>query len=146
MYSFVRQSIHFPLRNKPFAYLCLHVGGCVPCVQVEVRGQLVGVCSLFVPCRFWGLKSGHRTWGNPLCLLRQPQCCTLYICLGVIIIVIITIDTLRIELNAPHGLGKGLTNKLHPSLRRGHVSGRGLSLKSFLLLLGYIMLLRMHER
>lgn len=86
--------------------------------------------------------------GNPLYLLRQLQCHTLYICLRVIIIiiiVIITMDTLKIELNAPHGLGEGSTNKLHLSLRREHVFSY-LSLKSLLLLLGYLMPLRMHKK
>lgn len=32
------------LKSKPFIYLGLHVGGWVPCIRVEVGGQLVGVC------------------------------------------------------------------------------------------------------
>lgn len=48
------------LKNKPFIYLGLHVGGWVPCVWVEVGGQLVGVC---FHSSLWGLgtESGHET-------------------------------------------------------------------------------------
>ena len=51
-------------------------------IRVEVRGQLIGISSLF-PCRFWGLNSGCQTGLSQrsvcLCLLSAEiigKCCS----------------------------------------------------------------------
>lgn len=46
---------------------------CIPQLHVEVRGQLVGVDSLLPPCRFQGLNSGSRVWGQAL-WSTKPAC------------------------------------------------------------------------
>lgn len=68
IHVFVWPSTHASLKNKPFLYLCLHVGRWVPCKWVGVRGQLVGVCS---HSTMWVLGIGIRSsdWGGKLIYL-----------------------------------------------------------------------------
>lgn len=51
-----------------YVHVCMFV--CQHTVHVEVRGQLLEICSLFPSCVSWGLNPGHQAYLQGSLLLR----------------------------------------------------------------------------